>query len=131
MLGNGGSERAFAATPSGVIDTCPITTALARAINVKPTPYILVDRYGRRFTNEKIKGHTVYYETTLFDSYKLDYPRIPSFWIFDQTRDLLEGRPMRPAPSVEDRFAIALDHARMARDYEPDAKGAEDSGESS
>src|SRR5438552_715147 len=45
-------------------------------------------------------------------------------WIFDQTRDLLEGRPMRPAPSVEDRFAIALDHARMARDYEPDAKGA-------
>ncbi len=35
-------------------------------------------------------------------------------WIFDQTRDLLEGRPMRPAPTVEERFAIALDHARMA-----------------
>ena len=53
---------------------------------VKPTPYILVNRYGTRYTNEKIKGHTVYYETTLFDSQKLDYPRIPSFWIFDQTR---------------------------------------------
>ena len=37
-------------------------------------------------------------------------------WIFDQTRDLLEGRPMRPAPSVEERFAIALEHARMADD---------------
>jgi nifR3 family TIM-barrel protein len=45
-------------------------------------------------------------------------------WIFDQTRDLLDGRPMRPDPSVEDRFAIALDHARMANDYEPDRKGA-------
>src|SRR5258705_2281531 len=45
-------------------------------------------------------------------------------WIFDQTRDLLEGRPMRPEPSIEDRFAVALDHARMANDYEPDRRGA-------
>ena len=45
-------------------------------------------------------------------------------WIFDQTRDLLEGRPMRPEPTVEERFAIALDHARMANDYEPDRRGA-------
>ncbi len=45
-------------------------------------------------------------------------------WIFDQARDLLEGRPMRAEPSVEERFAIALDHARMANDYEPDRKGA-------
>ena len=35
-------------------------------------------------------------------------------WIFDQTRDLLEGRPMRRTPRVEERFAIALEHARMA-----------------
>jgi nifR3 family TIM-barrel protein len=45
-------------------------------------------------------------------------------WIFDQTRDLLEGRPMRPDPSVEQRFCVALDHARMAADYEPDRRGA-------
>jgi tRNA-dihydrouridine synthase B len=45
-------------------------------------------------------------------------------WIFDQTRDLLEGRPMRPEPSVDQRFAIALEHARMSNDYEPDRKGA-------
>ena len=31
---------------------------------------------------------------------------------------------MRPDPSVEDRFAVALDHARMANDYEPDRRGA-------
>jgi len=45
-------------------------------------------------------------------------------WIFDQTRDLLEGRAMRPDPPVEERFAVALDHARMANDYEPDRRGA-------
>jgi nifR3 family TIM-barrel protein len=45
-------------------------------------------------------------------------------WIFDQTRDLLEGRPMRPDPSIEDRFAVALEHAHMANDYEPDRRGA-------
>ena len=45
-------------------------------------------------------------------------------WIFDQARDLFEGRAMRPAPPVEERFAVALDHARMAADYEPDPRGA-------
>lgn len=45
-------------------------------------------------------------------------------WIFDQTRALLEGREMPPTPDVEARFAVALEHARMARDYEPDPRGA-------
>ena len=45
-------------------------------------------------------------------------------WIFDQTRDLLAGRPMRAEPPVEQRFAIALDHAKMAQEYEPDRRGA-------
>ena len=45
-------------------------------------------------------------------------------WIFDQTKDLLAGRPMRPAPPVEERFAIALGHARMVREYEADPVGA-------
>jgi tRNA-dihydrouridine synthase B len=45
-------------------------------------------------------------------------------WIFDQTRDLLEGRTMRAAPPVETRFAIAMEHARMAEEYEPDRRGA-------
>src|SRR5215468_792991 len=45
-------------------------------------------------------------------------------WIFDQTRDLLEGKAMRPDPTVEERFRVALDHANMANDYEPDRRGA-------
>jgi tRNA-dihydrouridine synthase len=45
-------------------------------------------------------------------------------WIFDQVKDLLAGRAKRPTPSVADRFAVALDHARMVMDYETDPRGA-------
>jgi nifR3 family TIM-barrel protein len=45
-------------------------------------------------------------------------------WIFDQTRALLEGKPKPSAPSVEERFAVAIEHARMAEQYEPDPRGA-------
>ena len=45
-------------------------------------------------------------------------------WIFDQTKDLLAGRPKRPGPSLETRFAIAVEHARMAAAYEVDPRGA-------
>jgi tRNA-dihydrouridine synthase B len=45
-------------------------------------------------------------------------------WIFDQTRALLEGKPKPDAPPIERRFAIALEHARMADEYEADPRGA-------
>src|SRR3954463_15616012 len=45
-------------------------------------------------------------------------------WIFDQAKDIMAGRPMRQTPPVEERFAVALDHARMVQAYEIDAKGA-------
>ncbi len=45
-------------------------------------------------------------------------------WIFDQTRALLNGKPKPEAPAIERRFAIALEHARMAEAYEADPRGA-------
>jgi nifR3 family TIM-barrel protein len=45
-------------------------------------------------------------------------------WIFDQTRALLEGKPKPEAPHIERRFEIALEHARMAEEYEADPRGA-------
>src|SRR3954467_755791 len=45
-------------------------------------------------------------------------------WIFNQVKDLLAGRPKRPAPGVAERFAIALDHARKVMAYETDPRGA-------
>lgn len=45
-------------------------------------------------------------------------------WIFRQTRALIEGTPMPETPGVHERFAIALEHARMVQSYEVDAVGA-------
>jgi len=35
-------------------------------------------------------------------------------WLFAQGRDLLDGRAARPDPTPEERFATALEHARLA-----------------
>ncbi|MCC6927525.1 MAG: tRNA dihydrouridine synthase DusB [Gemmatimonadaceae bacterium] len=45
-------------------------------------------------------------------------------WIFGQARALLDGREMPAAPAVEERFAIALQHAKMVQAYEADPQGA-------
>ena len=46
-------------------------------------------------------------------------------WIFDQVRATARRAAEAPAtPPVEERFAVALEHARMAADYEPDPRGA-------
>ncbi len=45
-------------------------------------------------------------------------------WIFTQARALLDGRPMPPTPSVEERFKVAIEHCRMVMAYETDLVGA-------
>ena len=45
-------------------------------------------------------------------------------WIFRQARALLDGEPMPATPSVEERFEVALAHARMVQAYEADPIGA-------
>jgi len=43
-------------------------------------------------------------------------------WIFTQGRDLLDGRAPRPDPSAEERFATALEHARLALALQGDTR---------
>ena len=43
-------------------------------------------------------------------------------WLFAQGRDLLEGRPKRRDPSPEERFATALEHARLALRLQGDTR---------
>ena len=45
-------------------------------------------------------------------------------WIFARARALLDGVTPPPEPSVEERFDIAVEHARMAEAYENDPRGA-------
>lgn len=57
------------------------------AVEGEPCGFVIVDKYGRRFTNDgEMRPHSVYYELSLYDSQRLDYPRIPSYWIFDTGR---------------------------------------------
>jgi nifR3 family TIM-barrel protein len=43
-------------------------------------------------------------------------------WIFAQGRELLEGRAKRPEPSAAERFATALEHARLALRLQGDTR---------
>ena len=43
-------------------------------------------------------------------------------WLFAQARDLLEGRSKRPDPTAEERFATALEHARLALRLQGDTR---------
>ncbi len=54
--------------------------------------YLVVDRNANRFTSENFVPHLAYYELTLFDSQRLVYPRVPSYWIFDHKR--MESGPL-------------------------------------
>lgn len=54
--------------------------------------YIIVDKYGRRYLNETLKPHAAYYELTSYDSHKLEYPRVPSYYLFDRRR--MESGPI-------------------------------------
>ena len=45
-------------------------------------------------------------------------------WVFRQARAMLDGLPVPPEPSVGERFAVAVEHARMAEAYENDPRGA-------
>ncbi len=62
------------------------------AITGDPCGCIIVDKHGRRYTNEEFKRHVVYYELALYDSSSLEYPRVPSYWIFDRKR--IEAGPL-------------------------------------
>jgi len=51
--------------------------------------YLIVNKKGERFINEIIMGikpHAAYYELTVYDCERLEYPRVPSYLIFDQRR---------------------------------------------
>ncbi len=64
------------------------------------------------------------YEHTRCDGIMIGRGSYGQPWIFRQTRALLDGLPMPVMPSVAEKFAIALDHARMVQGYEVDAMGA-------
>jgi succinate dehydrogenase/fumarate reductase flavoprotein subunit len=77
-------------------------------VAIKPPPYIMVDKYGDRFMNEDHQAafrHDVAYTLMVYDAKRGEYPRIPCYWIFDETR--------RQAGPLDADFGI-----RISRLYE-------------
>lgn len=79
-VGNGQST-------SGVEDVrLPVAQITTSATGHSLPGALITDRHGRRFTSELYRVHTLYYELLNYDSQYLNYPKIPSWWIFDERR---------------------------------------------
>lgn len=73
-------------------------SALDISLSLEGGGYVITDRYGRRYFNEYRQAtadHDVYYDMIAFDTAHSDFPRIPSFYIFDERRR--RAGPMVPA----------------------------------
>src|SRR5262245_1289266 len=66
-------------------------------LHIDPPGYVITDKYGRRYMNEHNQArqrHDAYYNMLSFDDRTSEYPRIPSYWFFDQRR--LKDRALAP-----------------------------------
>lgn len=64
-------------------------------VSLNPPGYVIVDKYGERFANEYLQAVSkanFYFELLTYDADRLEYPRIPAYWIFDSQR--LQARPL-------------------------------------
>lgn len=100
-------------------------------IALNPPGYAIVDKYGRRFANEHLqavsKAH-FYYELMAYDAERLEYARIPAFWIFDRRR--IEAKPLsfgslgQYAWSKDNRAEIEIGWIKEAASIEEAARAA-------
>ena len=66
-------------------------------LGIDPPGYVITDRRGRRYANEYPQAqqkHNFYYEMLAFDADRDEYPRIPSYWFFDERR--MRARTLTP-----------------------------------
>lgn len=73
----------------------PDGTETTFGVSLNPPGYVIVDKYGERFANEYLQAVSkanFYFELLTYDADRLEFPRIPSYWIFDSQR--LKARPV-------------------------------------
>jgi 3-oxosteroid 1-dehydrogenase len=71
----------------------PYVKGLKPALGARfPTPFILTDKYGKRFATEpgdpdpaKYRPHGFWLECVKFDVHRAEYPQVPCYQIFDET----------------------------------------------
>ncbi|WP_421731094.1 FAD-dependent oxidoreductase [Brevundimonas sp.] len=100
-------------------------------VSLNPPGYVIVDKYGQRFANEYLQAVSkanFYFELLTYDADRLEFPRIPSYWIFDSKR--LQARPIAHgsigyyAWSQDNRAEIDLGWIKEAATVEEAARAA-------
>jgi succinate dehydrogenase/fumarate reductase flavoprotein subunit len=100
-------------------------------ISLNPPGYVIVDKYGQRFANEYLQAVSkanFYFELLSYDADRLEYPRIPSYWIFDKRR--ITARPISMGSfgeyewSKDNRAEIALGWIKEAATFEEAVQAA-------
>ncbi len=77
---------------------------LANARGAESAGYVITDKYGARFANEDTQaelGHAFYFHMIAFDPARHEYPRVPSYWFFDERRR--RGGPLTRVASATGR----------------------------
>lgn len=83
----------------------PDETPYAFPIRMWQPAFIYVDKHGKRFMNEtNIEAHISCLPLLYFDPVKLEYPRIPSYIVFDEKNR--EAGPLSPHRAVYGQWSI-------------------------
>lgn len=81
-----GDSRGDQGAPSPSVANIPVAQTYVDSSGTDLPGCIVTDRYGFRHTNEVYRAHVLYYELLNLDSHRLEYPKVPSWWIFDSRR---------------------------------------------
>ncbi|PWB98054.1 hypothetical protein DF220_09590 [Salinibacterium hongtaonis] len=105
MIGRGVGH--FTKEDGSFVNVMLEVTPLDVMADPEPGGYVITDKHGKRFANEAPQaslGHAFYYHLLSYDSDTFDYPRIPSYWFFDQKR--LDAGPLIPRRAGVHRVGI-------------------------
>lgn len=97
----------------------PDGTALNFPIHLAPAPYLITDKHGLRIADEYPQAmleHSFYYHLLHYDADARDYPRIPCYWFFDDTR--LSAGPLSPPAAGVQRVGLYDWSADNSREIE-------------
>jgi succinate dehydrogenase/fumarate reductase flavoprotein subunit len=107
----------------------PDGTETSFNISLAPPGYVIVDKYGERFANEYLQAVSkanFYFELLAYDADRLEFPRIPAYWIFDkrriEARPLSMGSPGQYAWSKDNRAEVDLGWVKEAATVEDVAR---------
>jgi succinate dehydrogenase/fumarate reductase flavoprotein subunit len=98
MMGRGVGH--FQLGSGAAVDLLMLLSPLGGSSGAQQSGYVITDRHGKRYADESGQaglGHGFYAHMLSYDPGRLCYPRIPSYWFFDERRR--RSGPLTPLDS--------------------------------